>query len=232
MEQYINGGYELNPDLFLEGNLKNVSTELINFVERKIDTVDKKWFKNYYVGYLLDIDSVLNYQEDIYCIPQGLVSELFFYNACKEVGIDCEPSTGNDDVIGIDFRIQDEKEARVFGITTNTSETNMRRRISEGNFPVLFVDWIDRKYRMSYFEKFLKYGVFNGDVFLGEVINMNEEILSKLENDIEVQDRNRGRNKDLNFPKGGIQYYNNYKNTLNLLKRNLIKSNHRFPSVV
>lgn len=218
-----------NHEAFTERNVSHLKQELYDLVEYKIDTATKEWYRSIYIGYLIDIDTLSGNGniKGIDKIPQGFISELFFLNACQQIGIECEPSRGDDDIIGIDFRIKDNKETRFFDICINSNKNFLDENLIEGRFPVLFVPWRNRDWGMSYAEAYVRYGCFNGRRFLERTVQKNEEILFKLE-----EDRKRKmyptvygkKNVGLYFPQADTQYYNDFKGTLSLLKRSLFKN--------
>lgn len=229
LEIYSEKKEGLGKDEFVENNLSNLKSELFDLVDYKIETCNTAWYRNIYIGYLIDIDS-LSANGNVWGIdkiPQGFMSELFFLNACNQVGIDCQPSTGEDDIIGVDFRLQDEKETRFFDICINSKEKNLTESILEGHFPILFVPWRNMDYGMSYAEAYVRYGCFNGKRFLERTVKKNEEILFKLKGDIDKKKYPEIYGEEgngFNFPKCDIQYYNNFVGTLSLLERNLSKN--------
>ena len=216
-------------EAFTERNASHLKNELFDLVQYKIETSSKPWYRSIYIGHLIDIDNLSGNGniKGIDRVPQGFMSELFFLNACNQIGIECEPSSGDDDVIGIDFRVKDEQETRYFDICINSKKYILDENLIEGRFPVLFVPWRNRDWGMSYAEAYVRYGCFDGRKFLQRTIKKNEEILFKLEEDRKrrMYPKVYGNDKEgLYFPEVDTQYYNHFKGTLLLLERNLSKN--------
>lgn len=164
---------------------------------------------------------------EINSLPQGLIAEVFFLNACRQSAIDCEPSFGDEDVLGADFKITHGNETRFFDVSINTSGRSVKKKVKEGTFPTLFLPWKESldgssSSCMTYAEKYLKYGTFDGRNFLCQIISSNYFVLDSLR-------RRVWRNEDplkkvfnhesVDLSESGIQYVRNLDGVLMLLRR-------------
>jgi len=211
---------------FVDRNVANLKNDLIEYVEKKIDSTSKEWYRNVYIGYLIDIDylSCNGSVSGIDNISQGLLSEVFFLNACNQIGMNCVPSSGDEDIIGIDFRLMDSKEARFFDISIRNKEKFMRKDIQEGNFPVLYIPWRNKEWGMSYAEAYIRFGKFNGRRFLERALLFNKKLECELSMDMKKKKCEGVLDLDiskLKYPGVDIQYIKNFQGAVELLENGL-----------
>lgn len=212
----------------MDNNLENLKQDLYDLVEYRLSTTSKSkdWYRNAYVSNLMDIDSLCIDRgfKSLNRMSQGLLSEVFFLNACKQNGIECVPSTGDEDIMGIDFKIEDDKDTRFLDVTVNISEKGLTSNLKDWNFPVLFIPWRNSWSGMSSAEAYLRYGIFNGKKFLNRIYRYNSGVRDILKQDIRNRDINcvfRKNKREVKYPDAGVGYINNLEGVISLLGRSL-----------
>jgi len=148
---------------------------------------------------------------------------VFFLNACKQNGIDCNPSCGDEDVMGADFYLTYGKETRFFDVTTNTFAKSVSKKVREGTFPSLFIPWAYRNNgKPSYAEDYLREGKFNGTQFLHNILDVNYVMLDSLRRKVwrnQDVDRKLFGDEVLDLSRCGIQYLNHLDGILYLIRK-------------
>lgn len=214
----------------IERNWVDLKTELLYLTEYRLDSTSNKWYKKFCIHYINDIsDFSPKTYKDINRLPQGLLSEVFFLNACQQQAIDCVPSFGEEDVRGVDFKINSWEEEYYFDVSINTSKQNLEKKIKEGSYPTLFIPWKrtyidDEDPYMTYAERYMKYGIFEGNSFLRNVVSCNYELLDCLRSKLlskKYHDRKIFNNEGVDLSVSGIKYTLNLKDVLELIKKGL-----------
>ena len=179
-------------------NWNDIKHEVQEVVEYRIYSSNKGWYKDAYEENLFYINEFYpTTSRDIDYLPQGILAEVFFLNACKQNRIHCKACTGDEDVRGADFKIVSKKERRFFDVSMNSDPEVFQQKIQGSKrYPTLFLPWVEqeksngRQYR-SYASKYLESGVFNGREFLQRVItsgNYNSKCLKRA-----LQEERRGK---------------------------------------
>ncbi len=214
----------------IDRNWGDLKTELLYLTEYRLESANNRWYKKFCVQHINDIIhfSPKTYR-DINRLPQGLLAEVFFLNACQQEAIDCVPSFGEEDLKGVDFKIISNDEEYYFDVSINTSKENLEKKIKEGSFPTLFIPW-KRKYiddenpYMTYAERYLKYGLFEGNSFLKNIVSKNSELLDCLSSKI-LSKKNHKRkvfnNEGIDLSVSGIKYALNLKDVLEIVRRSI-----------
>lgn len=215
----------------MENNLESLKLELIDLVEYRLATTSasKNWYR---MGCMTNESEIAclcvdRGFESLNRMSQGILSELFFLKACKQNGIGCVVSTGDEDIFGVDFKIEDDIEARFLDVTVNISEKSFTSNLKDWNFPALFIPWRNGLSGMSTAEAYIKYGVFNGKNFLTRIYKYNLGIRDLLKEDIKNRDINSATRKNkrkIKYPDAGVVYLNNLEGVISLLGRSLSKN--------
>jgi hypothetical protein len=217
---------EISP---LEVNWLGIKSDILNLAEYRISTSKEKWYQEAYMFYKYEVDTFNpKHPGDINSLPKGLLSEVFFSNACQKVGIMCSPCLGEEDIWGADFKICKDDETRFLDVTVNTSQRGFKRKVREGRFPTIFLPWKEENtnngYIMSYPERYLKYGTFNTKEYFSNVLYSNYQILDGIERTF-WKNQNSSREvlggKRVDYTKAGSMYIKNLEGVLNLLKESL-----------
>jgi len=219
---------EIERDCDIQSNWQDIKEDIVEVVEYRIESTQQSWYRKVYTDCLRLVDRFDPHEpQDINHFPQGILAEVFFMNACRQVGLNCIPSYGEEDIIGADFKIIN-GETRFLDVTMNTSSSNLVYKIKEGTFPTLFLPWRAAKSpqgtNMSFAYVYLDRGSFNGRAFLYSTISSNMEILHCLKTNVwrgEDEIRKILGNTYTNFSGSGIQYIRSLEGVLKLMRKNL-----------
>lgn len=214
----------------IDSNWIGLKDELLAFTQYRIDSAQHQWYRDAYMGYMIDIyDFSPKRASEINSLPQGILGEVFFLNACKQNGIQCDPTFGEEDVLGADFKITNGKETRFFDVSVNTSERGFKKKVKEGTFPTLFIPWKAEDLQsgnrnMSYAERYMKYGTFDGKRFLHSILTSNYLVLDCIKRKVwrsQDTDRKLFNNDSVDVSAGGIQYIRSLEGVLILMRKSL-----------
>ncbi len=214
----------------LDSNWIDLKGELLQLAQYRVDTVQQKWYRDVYIEYMMDIDSFYptRYSE-INRLPQGILAEVFFLNACRQNMFNCVPSYGEEDIMGADFKLTYGDETRFFDVSINTSGRSMKKKVKEGTFPTLFLPWKkdfsdNGDGPITYAERYLKYGRFDGKTFLHSILDSNYIVLDSLKRKVwreEDVQKKIFNNESLDLSESGIQYIRTLEGVLLLMRRYL-----------
>ncbi len=206
----------------LQQRWDKVSSSVCSLIDYRFQYGSKeKWYRDNYTAVkqeFLELPS-LERASEINQFPGGILAEVFFMQACNQVGIYCEPTSGDEDVFGVDFKIEDDCETRFLDVSINVSSKGLSKKNRDGTFPTLFVPWSVKSntngYSPSYAEYYLSTGLFNGKEFFNSILDYNYENLHKLRKSVW---------KDAKWGEGymslnGIQYLKNLEGILEMIKR-------------
>lgn len=217
---------EISP---IEENWLSIKPDILGLAEYRISTSKEKWYQEAYMFYIYEVDTFHpKHPGDINSLPKGLLSEVFFLKGCQEVGIECSPCLGEEDIWGADFKISKGDETRFLDVTVNTSERGFRRKVREGRFPTIFLPWKEEiarnNYKRSYAERYLGSGTFNTREYFSNVLHSNYEILDGLERTF-WRNQNNSREvlggRRVDYTRAGRMYIKYLEGVLNLLKKSL-----------
>lgn len=157
----------------------------------------------------------------------GLLGEVLFRKACEDNSSDIFPSTGYDDIWGYDFITKKDGLQMYFDVTINASQSSLRKKISQGTYPTVFLPWYigdssifdnNHSAKDSYLRKYIQDGIFDSKLFLSKTITINTEILRYLKlirNGGSVSSKMVGRMNE--YSADGL-YISNYENVISLIK--------------
>ncbi len=214
----------------IDRNWGNVQTEILNLAQYRLESTRDKWYRDICTEYISKVTCFSpKIYTDINKLPQGILGEVFFLNACKQKGVDCTPCFGDEDQIGVDFKIRHNGEISFFDVSINTSKESMKRKTKEGSFPTLFIPWKreyidDENPYMTYAERYLRYGIFDSESFFRDVISSNYDVFHFLKRKILRKEKKNWmtfNNENVNLSDSGIKYLLNLKDLLILLKKEL-----------
>ena len=152
--------------------------------------------------------------------PNGILGEVFFLDACNQLGIYCCPTTGDEDAMGADFKIRskDGIDTRFLDVTINITERGLKKKNKAGTFPTVFIPWYmnhsNRRNSPSYARHYLATGEFDSSWFMRSILAFNYDNLRRLEENVW---------KDSPWGEGymafdGITYVSNLAGVLEILK--------------
>jgi hypothetical protein len=180
----------------------------------------EKWYRDYYIAdkqEFLDMPFLDNLS-DINCLPNGIIAEVFFMESCRRMDLNCTPTTGEEDIWGVDFKIDNGIEARFLDVSINISDKGLQKKNKAGTYPTIFIPWrpysIGKGREISYAEQYLSTGVFSQKKFISGIISYNRNNLHALERSVW---------KDAKWGEGymgleGILYIKDLKDTIDMLK--------------
>ena len=123
-------------------------------------------------------------------VPNGILGEVFFLDACEQLGIYCCPTTGDEDALGADFKIRsrDGIDTRFLDVSIKISERGLEQKNRAGTFPTVFIPWYTdyssrRKYP-SYAQHYLSTGEFDSYQFMNGILTFNKRNLRCLEKNV------------------------------------------------
>ena len=155
---------------------------------------------------------------EINVLTSGIVSEVFFMEACNRMGLNCIPTRGYQDSLGADFMIENGKETRFLDVSLDTSKKGLEKKNKVGTFPTIFIPWrtnrVGKRKEVSYSEKYLCTGVFNRRKFFSDILNYNYRNLHILERDV----RKGSYSEEGYMGAEGFQYVNDLKGTISMLR--------------
>ena len=164
-------------------NWLDIKEDLVNLLSHRVSTSDYPWYNENYLDCLSMIQRFSPETSDsINFLPQGILGEVFFLNACRQNGIRCEPCFGGDDVDGMDFKLTDSIGDKYVDVTINLSNRGVHRKINRNTFPTIFLPWTYRNAnsvhpRITYAHQYMRSGSFDGREFLERTVDINYEIL-------------------------------------------------------
>ncbi len=175
-----------------------------------------KWYEENYLSVKQEFLEMpfINYPEEINYLTSGIVGEVFFMEACKNIGLSCVPTRGDEDIWGVDFKIDNGIETRFLDVSINTSSKGLQKKNRAGTFPTVFIPWrtnsVGKKNGVSYSEKYISTGVFDQRKFMSELIDYNNSNLHLLRKSVW---------KDEGYMAlEGIQYIKNLEGIIDMLK--------------
>lgn len=214
----------------IDRNWEDLQTEILYLTQYRLESTKDRWYRDIYTEYISKVRCFSpNIYTDINKLPQGILGEVFFLNACQQKGVDCSPCFGDEDEIGADFKIRHNGEISFFDVSINTSRESMKKKTREGSFPTLFIPW-KREYiddmnpYMTYAERYMRYGIFDSDSFFKDVISSNYDVFHFLKRKILRKENKNTKifdNENVNLSGSGIKYLLNLKDLLILLKKEL-----------
>lgn len=162
--------------------------------------------------------SILENVNDIDRFPNGILGEVFFMEACNNVGIECTPTYGDVDTWGADFMITNGKETRFIDVSINTSYRGLRKKNREGTFPTLFIPWhsADNGFQ-SYACHYLRTGEFDSNNFISDTVSYNYHNLHTLRKDVWSD----GQVVDSYMDLYGIRYLESLEGSINMLRSSI-----------
>jgi len=207
-------------------NWNDIKHEVQELVEYRLYSSNKGWYKDRYEESLFYINEFYPLtSRDINYLPQGILAEVFFLNACKQNGVYCKACTGDEDVRGADFKIVNKKEKRFFDVSMNSNPEVFHKKINGNTYPTLFLPWIGQESNngggyTSYAVKYLESGIFKGRDFLQRVItsgNYNSKCLKRA-----LKEEERGKSfSDSQFSGSSIEYVEELDEVLRIINSNL-----------
>ncbi|MDX9738972.1 MAG: hypothetical protein RBT33_01225 [Candidatus Dojkabacteria bacterium] len=206
----------------LQSRWEEIRTEVCSLIDYRLEYGScEKWYEESYLAVkqeFLELPTI-DYPSEINYLTSGIVGEVFFMDACNRVGINCIPTSGQEDMWGVDFKIDNGIETRFLDVSINISSKGLQKKNKAGTFPTLFVPWrtnsLGKKEGVSYSEKYLCTGVFDREKFISDIIDYNNRNLHELQKSVW---------KDAKWGEGymsleGIQYIKNLKGIIEMLKR-------------
>jgi hypothetical protein len=204
--------------------------------DHRIDTSNNgdyiKLLENRKKGYLRM--NKINKPSQINKFPRGALAEAFFYQACISESIYCSISSGEEDLMGIDFHIKSKRERipRPFDVSTNINQEVLINKVNEDLYPTVFLlsdigikSLLNKKrnsrYRETYAEKYLDTGEFDAYSYLENTLTTNYELCGVLEKYVKNGHIpiTRIYNGEIfgiyNFDKRALDEYSDVLNTLN-----------------
>lgn len=163
-------------------------------------------------------------------LPYGRIAEIFFFDATKQIGLDCSISTGDGDARGSDFAISRGKRESNIDVTINCTPREAEKKILKSNTPVLFLPWYiycpETGGQSTHFERYIKTGMFDGWDYLNRVYRINRGVFEDINN--KRKDTKTGHTKFM-LPTGEIYirhrpdkiYLTNLDIALEILKESL-----------
>lgn len=206
----------------LQQRWDKVSSSVCSLIDYRFQYGSKeRWYIDNYTALkqeFLETPS-LERASEINQFPGGILAEVFFMQACNQLGIYCEPTSGDEDVFGVDFKIEDDFETRFLDVSINISSLGLRKKNRDGTFPTLFIPWNVKKnvngYSPSYAEHYLSTGLFNGKKFFNSILDYNYSNLHNLKKSVWNDARIGEGYMSLN----GIQYIKNLEGILGMIRR-------------
>ena len=171
-------------------NWLDIKDDLVELLEFRLDTSDCSWYNESYLDCLSMVENFTPQDSSsINFLPQGILAEVFFQNACRQSGILCEPSFGGDDIAGMDFKLTDAIGDKFVDVTINLSNNGVRKKINRDTYPTLFLPWTYRKHNgkhptITYAHQYMRSGGFDGKEFLERAVGINEGILDCLKREV------------------------------------------------
>lgn len=212
----------------LDSNWCSLQNSLLELLVYKISTSDMDWYVDGYSNFFSRVENLkLNHPQQVDLIPQGLLAEVFFMNACEQSGFECCPSVGNEDAKGVDFVLSKYGFTKYVDVTLNFSKSSLRRKTKEWRVPTLFLPWRihhTKKHITSYAQEYLATGRFDGKEYLDSVVTINYSFLDGLRRNVwrgENVVRNILRKQFTDFSGSGFQYVKNLENTLLLIREGI-----------
>jgi len=205
----------------LQTRWEQIRDEVSQLIEFRLSRGSSfKWYEEGFLSTRRVFESTESLQEpcDINKFPSGILGEVFFLNACQNLGIYCEPTEGDDDVHGADFKICLNGDTRFLDVSLNRSEKGLLKKNKVGTFPTVFIPWRTMypgtNYQPSYAEKYLSTGEFDVSEFMHEILKYNYKNLHILRNSVW---------RDAPWGEGymcldGISYIKNLEGILNILR--------------
>lgn len=206
----------------LQQRWDKVSSSVCSLIDYRFQYGSKeKWYTDNYTAikqeflerpYLEKVSEINQY-------PGGILAEVFFMQACNQIGIYCEPTSGDEDVFGVDFKIEDDFETRFLDVSINVSSKGLSKKNRDGTFPTLFIPWAVKKnvngYSPSYAEYYLSTGLFNGKEFFNSILDYNYSNLHDLKKSV----WNDGKLGEGYMSLNGIQYLKHLEGILGMIRR-------------
>lgn len=197
-------------------------------MDYRISSCNSNWYVDLYSNFFERVKDFNPYHpQEVDLLPQGVLAEFFFMDACKQNGIECNPCIGDDDVMGIDFGISKYNETRFVDVSLNVSRSSISRKTKEWRVATLFLPWrVQREgeHYKSYAHQYLDSGYFDGYTFLNMIISANYVLLDGLKRNVwrgENVVREILRRQYSDFSGSGIQYVRSLDGVLLLLRRSL-----------
>lgn len=195
-----------------------VRYQVCDLMQYRIDNGSSpKWYIDacvediYLFGEAVELDDL----SDLKDFPNGSIAEVFFMEACRDLGIECTPACGEEDILGVDFMISNGFDTRFLDVTINISNRGFKRKNKAGTFPTLFIPWtISDSLPISYAYRYIETGEFYSDEFISEILTFNYKNLHNLRKDVWT-DSPKG---DGYMSLEGVQYLENLEGSLKILK--------------
>ena len=213
---------ELDPVILGErwGTLRSKVLGLIDF--RLSNGDPRQWYIDHYL-YDQELFENAKYIDAPYWVnrvPNGILGEIFFLDACEQLGIHCYPTAGDEDAWGTDFKIisRNDGSTRFLDVTINMSERGLKQKNKAGTFPTVFVPWhIDysnRRNSPSYAHHYLSTGEFDSYQFMDDILTFNYNNLHDLRRNV-WRDSPWGEGY---MALDGVTYISNLAGVLDILK--------------
>ena len=217
---------ELTKEESLVRNWNDIKHEVQDVIEYRLYSSNREWYKQAYEESLFYINEFYpTTSKDIDYLPQGILAEVFFLNACKQTGIRCKPCTGDEDVRGADFKIVSKKERKFFDVSMNSNPEVFHKKINGNTYPTLFLPWSEiddcNGDRCTTFAiKYLESGTFNGRVFLQRVITSGNYNSKCLKSALKEEKKGKGCSYS-QFSGSSREYIQELDDVLRILSSNL-----------
>lgn len=213
---------ELNPRI-LGYRWNELRSRVLDLIDcRLAEGNPRQWYIDQYLVNKIFFESVksIDAPYQVKRVPNGILGEVFFLEACKYFGFPCVPTGGDVDSLGADFRLtsRDGTETRFVDVTINTSNKGLKQKNKVGTFPTLFIPW-NIKYdneenSFSYAEEYLRTGEFNKNMFLDDILTFNYCNLHNLKKSV-WRDSPTGEGY---MAQDGVVYIRNLEGVLEILK--------------
>ncbi len=195
-----------------------VRYEVCDLMEYRIENGSSpQWYRDACIDniYIFGNAVELNDVSDLNRLPNGFIAEVFFMEACRDLGIECTPTCGEEDTWGVDFKISNGFDTRFLDVTIDTSNSGFRRKNRAGTFPTLFIPWsISHSFSRSYAYRYIETGEFYSDEFISKIVSFNYKNLHNLRKDVWSDCPNSGSYMSLE----GVHYLENLEGILEILK--------------
>ncbi|MGI6423050.1 MAG: hypothetical protein ACOX0X_00295 [Candidatus Dojkabacteria bacterium] len=217
----VNNRESVNRKEALQQRWERLSSDVSDFIDLRLrDGASEPWYDFYLIDMICGLEKVpyLNHASEVNEFPAGIFAEVFFMKACNEVGLNCVPTIGREDMKGVDFEIGDGSETRFVDVTVNTSEEALKEKSKVWKVPTIFIPWGVKNsgngYTPSYAEHYLATGKFEGSEFLNSILDFNYSNLHFLTKAVWSDGKDTDRKMRLN----GIQYIKNLKGVLKMIR--------------
>jgi hypothetical protein len=213
----------------IETNWSDIKDDLVNLINYRLSTSECYWYNQANLETLSIVERFAPVECDsVNFLPQGILAEVFFQNACIQNGIKCEPCFGSEDVEGMDFIISNGLGEKYIDVSINFSNRSIRRKVKRGTTPTLFLPWTYKsatngRPTMSYAYEYLRSGAFDGKGFLTRALDLNINLLEYIRAD--MLNNGNGKKikgkKDSGFSCSDKEYIYDMEGVLYLIRANI-----------